>query len=79
MREINSLKMGEAAGPDRIIPEFIKTGSEYILPIFTKILNALFITGNIPIEWSQSMVEPLFKKGDRNVTDNYRGISLSSN
>jgi hypothetical protein len=36
----------------------------------------LFEHGIFPDEWSKSVIIPLFKKGNHNVTDNYRGISL---
>jgi len=31
-----------------------------------------------PDEWSLAIIQPLLKKGDPNVSDNYRGISLLS-
>jgi hypothetical protein len=36
----------------------------------------LFENGIFPEDWSKSVIIPLFKKGDHNVIDNYRGISL---
>ena len=38
--------------------------------------NVLFSTGTYPIQWSESIIQPLFKKGDSTNPDNYRGISL---
>ena len=29
-----------------------------------------------PLAWSESLIQPLHKKGDKNSPDNYRGISL---
>ena len=39
--------------------------------------NALFDRGVYPDAWTESIVLPLFKKGDVNNPNNYRGISLS--
>ena len=36
----------------------------------------MFLNGIFPSCWSQSILVPLHKKGDINVPDNYRGISL---
>ena len=38
--------------------------------------NALFEKGIFPTKWTESIVLPLFKKGDVNNPNNYRGISL---
>ena len=41
-----------------------------------KCFNALFEKGIFPTKWTESIVLPLFKKGDVNNPNNYRGISL---
>ena len=35
-------------------------------------------TGKVPQEWKDSVLIPLFKKNNRLICDNYRGISLFS-
>ena len=42
----------------------------------TKYFKKLFESGVFPIGWSEFLIQPLFKKGDKNCPDNYRGISL---
>jgi len=39
-------------------------------------LNVCWIYGDIPEEWRTAIVISIYKKGDRNNPDNYRGISL---
>ena len=34
--------------------------------------------GAVPLDWQTGVVVPLFKKGDRRVCSNYRGITLLS-
>ena len=41
-----------------------------------KLLNALFDKGVYPDLWSESVILPLYKKGNVNDPGNYRGISL---
>ena len=43
---------------------------------FVKFFNTLFDKGIFADGWTESIVIPLFKKGDMNNPSNYRGISL---
>lgn len=36
------------------------------------------INGAVPLDWQTGVVVPIFKKGDRRVCSNYRGITLLS-
>jgi hypothetical protein len=42
------------------------------------LFNTLFDRGVYPGDWTESIILPLFKKGDVNNPNNYRGISLSN-
>ena len=41
--------------------------------------NIIFNSGHFPTSWSKGYIVPIFKKGDKNDTNNYRGITLTSN
>lgn len=73
---IKALKNQKAAGPDGIIGEFFKNSCEQILPFLVNFFNHLFDNGLFPDNWSLSILQPLHKKGDTSMPDNYRGISL---
>ena len=73
---ISALKLRKAAGPDGIIGEFYRYSINNILPFLLPFFNYLFDHGLYPNEWCLSILQPLHKKGDLNVADNYRGISL---
>jgi hypothetical protein len=75
---IHRLKSGKASGLDNISAESLKAAENIIAPFLVKLFNRLFETGVFPKEWSQSVIIPLFKKGDANNPENYRGISLLS-
>jgi hypothetical protein len=45
----------------------------------TDMFNKVFDAGYFPVLWSKGYIVPLFKKNDPNDTNNYRGITLSSN
>ena len=41
-----------------------------------KFFNVLFDRGIYPDSWTESIIDPLFKKGNQNDPNNYRGMSL---
>jgi hypothetical protein len=73
---IKALKSKKAPGPDGLIGEFFKNSCEQILPFLVALFNHLFEHGLFPDNWSLSILQPLHKKGDPSIPDNYRGISL---
>ena len=75
---IERLKVGKACGVDGITAEMVKTGGKDVLLFLTKLFNILFSKGLYPREWSKAIIIPIFKKGDPENTDNYRGVSLLS-
>ena len=74
---IQRLKNGKAAGPDGIIGEFFKHAGHLAVDFLVKFFNVLFDRGIYPDSWTESIIVPLFKKGNQNDTNNYRGISPS--
>ena len=77
-RAILLLKNNKSAGNDRILNEFLKTGKSFLLPYITKIFNMIFINGFYPSSWRLNTLTPVYKKGDKNNPENYRGIAVSS-
>ena len=41
-------------------------------------LNLSLEDGMVPLEWKEAHITPLFKKGSRNKSENYRPVSLTS-
>ena len=78
MLALRTLKNKKAAGPDGIIGELLNnTGCKVLCNIFLcECFNALFEKVVFPESWTESIVLPLFKKGEVNNPNNYRGISL---
>ena len=73
---LNELKAQKAAGPDMIIGEMLKFASNEIKPFMVRFLNKLFDRGYYPDNWTESIILPIYKKGDIDDPGNYRGISL---
>ena len=75
---IRSLKNGKAAGVDNVPAELIKHGGKAVIDILTAICNKIWQTGEWPIPWTQSLIITLPKKGNLQLCQNYRTISLIS-
>lgn len=75
---IRKLKNGKACGVDNIMPEMLKLTGNVSIGFMTKLFNVIFDEGIYPDEWSKAIIVPIFKKGDKNETNNYRGVSLLS-
>ena len=73
---LKELKSQKAAGPDMIVGELLKFASGQIIPFFVTFFNYIFDRGIYPQSWTESIILPLYKKGDINDPGNYRGISL---
>ena len=76
--EILNMNMNKSSGPDgiqaRILQELV---SHIALPI-TVILKQSAKDGKIPKDWKQANVIPIYKKGSKNIAENYRPVSLTS-
>ena len=73
---IKALKDNKAAGPDGLSSDFFRQSAPCALHFLTEYFNKLFSTGTFPSEWSESVILPIYKKGDVNSPSNHRGISL---
>ena len=75
---LQGLNPHKAEGPDHIPTRFLKEFATELTPAMTLIFQASLQQGEIPDEWRQANIAPVFKKGDRSVAANYRPISLTS-
>ena len=75
---VKKLLGGKAPGVDEICPEYLKSLDVVGLPWLTRLCSIAWRSGTVPLEWQTGVVVPLFKKGDRRVCSNYRGITLLS-
>ena len=65
-------------GVDSIPAEFVQAGEETMIDVLTSICNKIRKTGEWPTTWTQSPVITLPKKGNLQLCQNYRTISLIS-
>ena len=75
---VRKLLGGRAPGVDEVRPEFLKALDVVGLSWLTRLCSIAWTSGAVPLDWQTGVVVPLFKKGDRRVCSNYRGITLLS-
>ena len=75
---VNALKMGKPAGVGNIPEELVPAGGKAIIDILTAICNKIWKTGEWPTTWAQFLVITFPKKGNLQLCQNYRTISLIS-
>ena len=56
--------------------EILKASYDYISPFLLILYNRLLNTGEYPRAWGEGIITPVFKKGNVNDANNYRGLTL---
>ena len=75
---IGSLKVDSSPGPDNIPAVFLKNCSRVLSTPLSFAMAESMTTGILPLSWTQAIISPIFKKGDRYSPENYRPVSLTS-
>ena len=75
--KINNMKENKSPGVDGISPKILKETVEQISTPLAHVFNMSLQEGIVPLEWKEANIVPLFKKGSRNKSVNYRPVSLT--
>ena len=75
---VKALKIRKSAGVDNIPAELVQAGGKAMIDILTAICNKIWKTGEWLTTWTQSLVITLPKKGNLQLCQNYRTLSLIS-
>lgn len=67
---------GKSPGLDELPAEIFKVSYNLISPILLTLYNKMYSTGTYPQSWGNGIIAPIYKKGDPNNAENYRGITL---
>ena len=73
---IEKLKNHKPTGIDQIPAELIKAGGRKNRGEIHKLIISIWNKEELPDEWKESILVPIYKKGDKTDCNNYRGISL---
>jgi hypothetical protein len=75
-RQIRNLKKKKALGRDGMQNEAWMYGTEIIVERMVELMNGVWRGEGFPVNWREGVICPIFKKGEKNRAENYRGIIL---
>ena len=77
-KKIKAMKDNKSPGVDGITPKLLMETVEQISIPLARVFNLSLEEGVVPFEWKEANIIPLYKKGSRNKSENYRPVSLTS-
>jgi hypothetical protein len=75
---IGKLKSYKSPGTHNIPAELIKAGGETLYSGIHRLICCIWNKEELPQQWKESIIVPIYKKGGKTDCNNYRGISLLS-
>jgi hypothetical protein len=72
------LKKDKSPGSDQIPADLIQAGCEILLSVIYKLITSVWNMKELPDQWKDSIIIPVYKKGDKTDCNSYCGISLLS-
>lgn len=76
--KLKELNPSKSQGPDHIHPKVLKELYNILDLPLSIIFNSSVQNTEIPKDWKESIVTPIYKKGPKNDPGNYRPVSLTS-
>jgi hypothetical protein len=73
---IEKLKRYKSPGIGQISVELIKAGGSKFCSEIHKLIISIWNKEELPNQWKESIIVPVYKRGDKTDCSNYRGISL---
>ena len=78
LKLLKNLKVHKATGPDDIPAYILKAATHELAPILTHLYQSSLDRSEVPTDWKEALIVPLFKKGEKHKASNYRSVSLTS-
>ena len=78
LKLLRALRVDKSPGPDGIHPRILRELAETLATPLQILFSASLTRGEVPTQWREATVVPIFKKGDKADPGNYRPVSLTS-
>lgn len=76
IEQLRKLEKEKALGENGIENEAWKLIPKEVEKVLFKLLNKIWKERGIAEDWTKGIINPLYKKGDKKETKNYKGITL---
>ena len=78
MSLLSKLRIDKAGGKVELSPRLLLEFKDYIAYPLYLLFRKSLDDGVVPVDWKCANITPIFKKGHRNIAQNYRPVSLTS-
>jgi hypothetical protein len=68
---IGKLKQYKSLSTDQILAQMIKAGSKTICSEINKLIRSVWNREELPQQWKESIIAPIYKKGHKTDCNNY--------
>ena len=75
---LKKININKSCGPDNLHPRLLLELADMIAVPVTILFNETLKNGNLPNDWKMAYITGVFKKGSKQLPENYRPISLTS-
>ncbi|KFP90098.1 Putative 115 kDa protein in type-1 retrotransposable element R1DM, partial [Apaloderma vittatum] len=75
---LENLKVHKSMGPDEIHPQVLKELVVEVPRPLAIVFERSWQSGEVPTDWKRATITPIFKKGTKDNSRNYRPVSLTS-
>jgi hypothetical protein len=73
---IENMKGYKSPGTEQILAELIQAGGNTLWYEICKLINSIWNKQELPQQWKESIIVPIYKRGDKSDCSYYRGISM---
>ncbi|KFU90127.1 hypothetical protein M959_11843, partial [Chaetura pelagica] len=75
---LKNLKMHKSMGPEGLHPQVLRELADAVAKPLSIVFERSWQSGEVPSNWKKGYIAPIFKKGEKEDSGNYRPVSLIS-